>query len=367
MGSTTLKMTFVQSAIAASLLIGSFSLITAQPAQADITGGNTPLVLTTIPTQSTLPKAVEQAVKQAIQRQFGVPIANLTVTEFSAQNWPDGCLGLGNEEACTLAIVPGYRVSVSDGGQTWNYRTDQQGQSLRLEDADKARLPIAIAQKLLQRIAKDNRVNIATLQVTEVKSRVFGGCLGLVTYPPTACTKIGLPGWQVIVAGKSRNWVYHLTQDGNRIVKNSTASGAGSEVRTSFDYFGAEPAPLAAGVVFRSTISGGFTGEMQTLELTEDGKLTRYVSGPLIKTRPQVLTTLSPAALARFKQTLDRQRYANLNGITYLTSAAVADVPTTQFEAQGGSVQYLSLVQDQLPRSLQQIIRQWEALVPVAK
>jgi hypothetical protein len=362
MGSPTLKTAFVQSAIAASLI---FSAISAPPVQATIADGSTPLVLTTIPVQKGLPKAVEQAVKKDIQRQFGAAIASLNVTEYSDQNWPDGCLGLPRgKEMCTMAIVPGYRISVSDGIQTWNYRSDTSGQTLRLEDADRERLPIAVAQKLVQQIAKENRVSVASLRVTEIKPQVFGGCMGLVNYPQTACTKIGLPGWQAIVSGASRSWVYHLTQDGSRIVKNPTASGANSTVRTSFEYLGGNPPALEAGIIFRSTVSGSLTGETRTVTLTEDGKLTRWITGPTIRSVPVVLKTLSPKELARFKRTLDRQRYANLNGITYLTAAAVADYPTTQFEAQGGSVQYLSLVQDQLPRSLQQIIRQWEALIP---
>lgn len=88
------------------------------------------------PTSKTapLPEAVAQAVKEEIARSYSLAVAKLEVNQSEAQTWPDGCLGLANlEEFCTQALVSGYRVIVTDGNQTWIYRTDTQGSIIRRE------------------------------------------------------------------------------------------------------------------------------------------------------------------------------------------------------------------------------------------
>jgi hypothetical protein len=58
----------------------------------------------------------------------------LKVTESSRQSWSDTCLGLGKaDEICGQMIVEGWRVVVSDGSQTWVYRTNARGNIWRLE------------------------------------------------------------------------------------------------------------------------------------------------------------------------------------------------------------------------------------------
>jgi hypothetical protein len=314
----------------------------------------------------TLPGPVAQAVKQNVSQKFDVSVDQLKITESTQQQWPDGCLGLVPRGVfCIQRIVPGWRVSVTDGIQTWNYRTDETGQTVRLEDADKARLPVAVAKKLVQRVARENRVPVASLQVTEVRERVFGGCLGIYR-PNQPCTKIGIQGWQAIVKGAQQTWVYHLNQDAARIERNLTASGARGDVRTSFDLFGGEQPQLDATIVFQKTVSGGFAGIMTKVVLTEDGKVTSYSSSPLTRQRPVLLKTLTAAEVQSFKQFLETQRYPNLNGLSYLTNAVLADYPGSMLESQSGVVQYIDLEPGNLPRSLQAVIREWDRLTFVA-
>jgi hypothetical protein len=315
---------------------------------------------------ATLPVPVVNAVKQDVSQNFGVAVGQLKVTESSQQMWPDGCLGLPRgKEACTQAIVSGWRVTVTDGVQTWFYRTDNTGKTLRLEDADKARLPVAVAQKLVQRVAKENRLSVASLQVTEVRERVFGGCLGIYR-PNQPCTKIGIQGWQAIVRSPRQTWVYHLNSNATRIERNLAASGARGNVRTAFDNMlnGEQPA-LDASIVFQKTVSGGLAGLMNKVVLTEDGKVISYSSSPLTRQAPVLLKTLTPAQIKAFKQVLEDQRYPNLNGLTYLTDAVLADYPGSMFEAQSGVVQYVDIEPGNLPRSLRNIIRSWDALTEV--
>lgn len=81
-----------------------------------------------------LPDAVSAAVRQDLSRQTGIAPGKLKVIESSRQSWPNTCLGLAKaDEICGQMIVEGWRVVVSDGRQTWVYRTNVRGNVLRLE------------------------------------------------------------------------------------------------------------------------------------------------------------------------------------------------------------------------------------------
>jgi hypothetical protein len=81
-----------------------------------------------------LPAAVAEAVRQDLSRQTGIALEKLKVTESNPQSWPNTCLGLAKaDEICGQAIVEGWRVVVSDGRQSWVYRTNSRGNVLRLE------------------------------------------------------------------------------------------------------------------------------------------------------------------------------------------------------------------------------------------
>ena len=86
------------------------------------------------PAPNRQPPQVANAVRQDLSRRTGISPGKLRITEFSRQSWPNGCLGLAEaEEICTQALVPGWRVVVSDGNKTWVYRTNNNGRVLRLE------------------------------------------------------------------------------------------------------------------------------------------------------------------------------------------------------------------------------------------
>ncbi|MEG4089251.1 hypothetical protein [Microcoleus sp. Pol12B4] len=81
-----------------------------------------------------LPATVEAAVRQELSDSTGIATDKLKVTESSGQSWPNTCLGLATaDEICGQMIVEGWRVVVSDGRQTWVYRTNARGNILRLE------------------------------------------------------------------------------------------------------------------------------------------------------------------------------------------------------------------------------------------
>jgi hypothetical protein len=308
--------------------------------------------------------AVIQSIRQAVKKQFGV--AQIDVVSAIEQNWPDGCLGLPKaEEICTMAIVPGWRIEVSDKLQTWFYRTDRTGKTLRLENPQRSVLPQPVASKLIQRIARETNTPSGKLRITEVRAKTYDGCLGIYR-PSQACTQIAIQGWQSIVTSADRTYIYHLSQNAERIAQNATASGAKRKIDVSFETFGTI-APLAANEVFRSSTSGDLTGRMTSTVLTQDGKITRYQSSPTAKFAPVVIKTLSLDRLNAFKKTLDNRQFPNFNGLTYLTSAALADYPTTTYQSQAAATQFIDLEKQSLPKSLQGSIASWELLITPVK
>ena len=83
---------------------------------------------------SNVPPSVAKAVLKDLSQQTQIPVNKLTITQAKKELWSNGCLDLAQEgEFCTQAMVPGWRVFVSGDDQTWIYRTDQQGRSLRVE------------------------------------------------------------------------------------------------------------------------------------------------------------------------------------------------------------------------------------------
>ena len=85
---------------------------------------------------STLPSDVEQAVIAALSDSVGA--AEVVVTNYSAETWPDGCLGLSiPDELCLTALTEGWRVEVLDTATnlTYIYRTNENGAAVRLERA----------------------------------------------------------------------------------------------------------------------------------------------------------------------------------------------------------------------------------------
>ena len=81
---------------------------------------------------------VANAVITEVSKQTGISPNNLKITQYSRQTWSNGCLGLSKPgEICTQALVEGWRVVVSGNKRTWVYRSNRNGQILRLESQKK--------------------------------------------------------------------------------------------------------------------------------------------------------------------------------------------------------------------------------------
>lgn len=133
------------------LFLGTFFLITinheaiatrlseAEIAQIELVPApiqNEPLIKNVSSNNPTLPPEVQSAVFEDTVERTSKTADALRVVEAKPHNWTDGCLGLSQpEEICTQAIVPGWRVIVTDGMREWAYRTDEEGRLVKLEES----------------------------------------------------------------------------------------------------------------------------------------------------------------------------------------------------------------------------------------
>jgi len=101
-----------------------------------------PIETTETPSKSTdsttnqLPTQVKSAVLSDASKRLTKPVDALRITQAEKQNWKDGCLGLADKGTlCTQAIVPGWKIVVSDGKNELVYRTDEKANQVKLEDS----------------------------------------------------------------------------------------------------------------------------------------------------------------------------------------------------------------------------------------
>ena len=303
-------------------------------------------------------------VRRDLAERFSVPRQSLKLISFSRETWSNGCLGLEvPNERCTGALVEGWRIEMTDGQQNWVYRTDLTAQVVRPElPVNEAEIPPGVSETVLTAIAKQVRVPITTLRITESKAATWDGCMGIYE-PGRACTFIAIPGWRMIVAGAKQSRVYHINQDGTRITQNTTASGGG--VVPTFAT--ADESPYGqpeSNIVFRSIEAGGLAGRVTERVLTSDGTLYRQVRQPNQSqgVTPIIEKRLSKSQVQQFQQLLEDQRFPNLNNLRYLSDAAFADYPTLTLQGMGSSVEYIDLELDRLPTALRSVILAWNGL-----
>ncbi|OKH36399.1 hypothetical protein NIES2119_17305 [[Phormidium ambiguum] IAM M-71] len=83
---------------------------------------------------NTLPNSIANAVKKDLSKRTGIAPGKLKVVNSQQETWPNGCLGISEpDQICTQALVPGWRITVTDGQKNWVYRTDNSGRNIRLE------------------------------------------------------------------------------------------------------------------------------------------------------------------------------------------------------------------------------------------
>ncbi len=311
-----------------------------------------------------LPQQVVRRVRRDLAQRFNLAQRDLKVVNSGRETWSDSCLGLAApNERCAMATVEGWRIEITNGQQNWIYRTDLRAQVIKLEAGNRSELPPQVVERLFETIARQANVPASTLKVIESQPRTWDGCMGIFE-PRRACTQIAISGYRVIVMGDRQSWVYHVNQDGSQIVQNATASGSGISITPSFTASEAQPPLPIQDTIFQMTVSGGLRGDTTETVLTSEGILYRRSTGmrASVISEPTLIKRLSSLELQQFQHLLQQQRFPNLDGMKYLTSAALADYPTTVVQTTKSTVAYIDLEQNQLPQSLQTIIQAWNQL-----
>jgi hypothetical protein len=314
-----------------------------------------------------LPSSIAKTVRRDLSRRVGIPAEKLRITKYSRKTWPNGCLGLARpDEVCTQALVEGWRITLSDGRQTWVYRTDSEGLVLRLEPQKASvNLPKSVADAVLQAASQQSGLPISELRIIQAEQRTWSdGCLGLGTLVEL-CLQALVPGWLVTVEGGQQRLVYHTNASGSVLRLNEAASqiGDAGTIKPVSIPKNELPPPLKEGAIFRAITSGGITGRTYETNLFKDGRVIRVAVNPNGTTSQPQTDRISQQQVQKFQQVLQQQQFARFNGLSYPPPSGAADYITVTFTSRAGTIRYNDINQDRLPRYLQAIIQAWDQLL----
>lgn len=176
-----------------------------------------------------VPRSVLIAIRRDILQRTKTPPGQLRLVSLTQETWRDSCLGLGqaNESCAQILIENGWRVVMTDGRQTWSYRSDATGRTVRLEDKERPssnKLPQSIADAVLSQASQLLNVSVSQLRITQSEQQTWNnGCLDL-QRANERCIGSSTPGWRVVVESKQQRLVYHTDREGSRIRLNEQAS-----------------------------------------------------------------------------------------------------------------------------------------------
>lgn len=239
---------------------------------------------------NTLPATVANTVKKDLSKRTGIPPGKLKITDYKQETWPNGCLGISQpDQICTQALVPGWRITVTDGQKTWVYRTDNSGRNIRLENQN-----VSVSPKSLQLVSNETLI-AATPKPSQIPS---------------------------------------------------------SEI----------PPALDRGMMFQAISSGGFAGRTYQTTLMNDGLLMRVRIGDANDSERSV-QKISPQQLRQFQSLLKRQPLSQYNRLSYPAPRGAADYITVTLISSSGTVRYADIVQSELPKSLQAVIKAWNEII----
>ena len=314
-----------------------------------------------------LPRPVANAVLQDLGRRQGISTRQVQIIDYNQQTWRNGCLELPQpDELCTQALVPGWRLVVSNDKQNWIYHTNSNGRSLRLASTNTSsdKLPASVKNAVLQAASKRLQQPISQLTIIQAQQQTWrDGCLEL----PNAdefCTQALVSGWRVVVSGGEQTLVYHTNQTGSAIRLNQKASSSPlTPVRIPVSQL---PPPLAQYVVFRQISSGGFAGRTYETVLLKDGRLIRVRIGDANDSERSV-RRVSVQQVQQFQRFLELSKFSKFRNLSYPAPSGAADYITYTLTSQQGTVQYNDISLNNLPKSLQTIVKAWNQLAASAK
>jgi hypothetical protein len=182
---------------------------------------------------------------------------------------------------------------------------------------------------------------------------------------------MGIPGWQVIVKGQNRYWVYNTDANGKRIAYNATASQPRPTAPTITPNLIQSSAIVPTigdrvgnTVIFQSSMVTGEAMAYDSTTLSEDGTLRRRVlnRGDNPESKPVVIKTLKPQQIQQFKQLLITHRFNHFDRMSYFNPETIAaDAVSFQFSSSGSVTEYT--IGYNTPKNLTAIVNAWDALL----
>lgn len=85
-----------------------------------------------LPEPGRLSAEVRERLIEAIATDLSQPKESIRLESVTAQTWSNGCLGLATkDELCTMALVEGWQIDVSNGDNLAIYRSNESGTVVR--------------------------------------------------------------------------------------------------------------------------------------------------------------------------------------------------------------------------------------------
>ncbi|MEH1813944.1 MAG: hypothetical protein V7K26_15090 [Nostoc sp.] len=320
-----------------------------------------------------LPRPVANAVLRDLARRQGVFTRQLQIIDYNQQTWRNGCLELPQaDEICTQALVPGWRIVVSNGRENWVYHTNNNGRSLRLASANTPsenlpdKLPASIKNAVLQAASRRLQQPIYQLTIIEAQQQTWrDSCLELAN-ADEFCSQALVSGWRVVVVvgGVGQTLVYHTNQTGSALRLNQKANESTlAPVQIPASEL---PPPLDRDIVFRQISSGGFAGRTYETVLLTDGRLIRVRIGDANDSERSV-RRVSVQQVQEFVRSLKRSQFSQFRNLSYPAPSGAADYITYTLTSQEGTVQYNDISQNNLPKNLQTAVKAWNQIVASAQ
>ena len=155
------------------------------------------------------PRAAQQAVG-TLAAQLDIPPDQVTIAQIDEEDWPDGCLGLAaDDEMCTEAIVPGFRVILNAGEVAHEFRTNRDGSVVRQATTSDEEL----TGKAAELMARLSGLALDRIKVTGLEQREWpNSCLG-VEAPEEMCLAVITPGYRIRYMVDGEAYVVHTTAD----------------------------------------------------------------------------------------------------------------------------------------------------------
>ncbi|WP_017651294.1 hypothetical protein [Fortiea contorta] len=223
------------------------------------------------------------------------------------------------------------------------------------------RFPRVVANAVLRNILENEQVSANKLQIIEYNQQTWrNGCLEL----PQAnelCTQALVPGWRVVASDGEQKWIYHTNNNGRSLRLAVASNSQITPLKPVQIPANQLPVPLDRNVLFRQISSGGLTGRTYETVLLKDGRMIRVRIGDANDSERSV-RRISLQQVQQFQQLLERSRFRQFVGLSYPAPNIAADHITHTLTSPQGTVQYNDISQNNLPQSLQAVVKGWNRI-----